>query len=473
MTEQTILTPIEAINEFYRLKDKYQNEYYEKYVKPIIKSNKSKKEKRVEYSKLPKHQCINCKRNVGTIFTIKSNDSDGIRQFKATCGDLQEPCPLDIQIDYSNREPMNTNIKQGLIEIEKIKLNIIKQKNNSLFFKKNVVNIFNKLTEELKLETENTGLIIETNILRNNNPEKSVLLKQTIDEFGKGFILPFKQMVKEFDETNNELVLNQAANFYVNEMIPKLKEILLLKYDVSIVEYDEINNIYKLIQLPNSLESNEFYYKDQDKVTKFVKGVKKAKKKTRKEETEIKPKNKTRKIKPIAELVLEDEEEQIIEPGIEHGIEPGIEQQLESKYAEEPNKKPIFDESGNVRWNNEEYNKIWKLMSPQLKSLLLEDPDWLEDYMNSCFKLIKEGKPCKLFLPKQTKLPPTKDANGNYEFGSEIVDKLFNGLSKSYQDILLTLYSEKDGERNYDMLRDTLASILAKQINFERGIFGF
>ena len=48
MTEQTILTPIESINEFYRLKDKYESGYYEKYVKPIIKSNKSKREKRVE-----------------------------------------------------------------------------------------------------------------------------------------------------------------------------------------------------------------------------------------------------------------------------------------------------------------------------------------------------------------------------------------------------------------------------------------
>lgn len=38
-------------------------------------------------------------------------------------------------------------------------------------------------------------------------------------------------------------------------MIPKLKEIQVLKYKVNIVEFD---NTYKLIQLPNSLESNEF-----------------------------------------------------------------------------------------------------------------------------------------------------------------------------------------------------------------------
>ena len=45
MTEKQTLTPIEAINEFYRLKEKYESVYYEKYVKPIVNSDKSKKEK--------------------------------------------------------------------------------------------------------------------------------------------------------------------------------------------------------------------------------------------------------------------------------------------------------------------------------------------------------------------------------------------------------------------------------------------
>ena len=466
MTEQLTITPIEAINEFYRLKDKYQSGYYEKYVKPIIRSNKSKREKRVEYSKLPKHECINCKRNVGTIFRINLNKKNFIRIFSAKCGDVKDPCPLDIQINYSTREQMDKHIREGLAEIEKIKLNIIKEKNNSLFFHKNVVDVFNKLTETLKDETENTGFVIETNILRNDNPEKKILLRQAIDEFGKGFILPFKQMIKQFDETNNELVLNQAVNFYINEMIPKQKEILSLKYDVSMVEYDELNNIYNLIQLPNSLESNEFYYKDDDKIVKFVRGVKKEKKKTRKDDSELKPKNKTRKIKPVADLVLEDEEEEIIEPD-----EEIVEEQLESKYADEPNKKPIFDESGNVTWNNEEYDKVWRVMPPQLKELLIQDHDWLEDYMNNCIKLRKERKPCELFIPKQTKFPPVQDANGKYDFGSEIINNLFNSLSKSYQGTLLTLYSEKDGVKSYNMLKDTLATLLAQKINLQKAYF--
>ena len=474
MTEKQTLTPIEAINEFYRLKDKYETVYYEKYVKPIVLSKKSKREKRVDYSKLPKHACINCKRNVETIFKVSSNNTELLKQFIDKCGDFQDPCPLDIQINYAFREQFDTLIKEGLDKIESIKLQIIKAKNNAIFFSQDVVNIFDKITQELKEATENTGFIIETNLLRNNNPEKSDLLKKTIDEFGKGSIIPFKQMIKEYMDTSNELILNQATNFYINEMIPKLKEILVLKYKLNIVEFE--NNTYKLIQLPNSLESNEFFTGSGDKVVKFIKGVRKEKKKTRKEQIQIKPKNKTKKIKPIADLVLEDEEE-IVDLSSKESREqiaqetPVKDIALESKFGQEMSLTPIFDELGNVTWNNEEYNNLWKKIPLKLKELFKDDRDWLIEYMNTCVKLSKNGKPCKVFLPKQTTFPPVLLENGEYDFNSEIVNKLFNGLEKSYQNTLLTFYSTKDGVKNYDMLKDTLENILSKKLNFENGYF--
>ena len=463
MTEQIILTPLEAINEFYRLKDKYENGYYEKYVKPIVKSNKSKKEKRVEYSKLPKAECINCKRNVGTIFSVTTTPAEDLKKFISKCGDIQDPCPLDIQIDYSFRDSMDKIINSNLKEIERIKLNIIKEKNNALFFGTNVVNSFEKLAKELKNETEHTGFIIETKILRNDNPEKKLMIKETIDDFGISYILPFKQMIQDFNETNNELKINEAISFYINEMVPKLKQIQLLKYDINIVEYDEKDNNYRLIQIPNSYESDEYYIKGDDKVIKFIKGVRKEKKKTRKEEIVIQPKNKTRKLKPIADLVIEEDVDEIIPEQTEGKIV-----ELEEKFAEPLHVQPVIDDQGNVIWNNEQYDNIWKKVPKNVANLLIQDPNWLEDYINSCIILRKNGKPCNLFLPKTTQFPPTQLENGQYDFGNEIVNRLFNKLNKSYQATLLTLYSEKDGIKNYNMMKDTLESILAKNLNYER-----
>ena len=458
MTEKQTLTPIEAINEFYRLKDKYERVYYEKYVNPIVKSNKSKREKRIDYSKLPKHECINCKRHVDTIFKVSSNNTELLKQFIVKCGDFQDPCPLDIQINYAFREQFDTLIKEGLDKIESIKLQIIKAKNNAIFFSQDVVNIFDKITQELKSETEYTGFIIETNLLRNNNPEKSDLLKKTIDEFGKGSIIPFKQMIKEYMDTSNELILNQATNFYINEMIPKLKEILVLKYKVNIVEFE--NNTYKLIQLPNSLESNEFFTGGDDAVIKFVNAVRKEKKKTKKENNLTNKFKKTRKKR--GDLILEEDlDEEIVDEEI-----------VDEENADK--NEPVYDEFGEkiIEWKNKEYDDLWKKMPEQLKNLLMGDIEWLQDFMNKCVKSRKSGTSCNLFLPKQTLFPPRILENGKYDFESEIVNKLFNELTKSYQDRLLKLTSVKDGVTNFDMLKNSLIILLEDKINnFNRGKF--
>ena len=176
------------------------------------------------------------------------------------------------------------------------------------------------ITEQLKEETSLCGYAIETNILRNNNPEKKQLLNKTIDEFGKGMILPFKQMIQEYMDTNNILVLNQSIQFYIDEMLPKLKEIQELKYDVNYVEYNNDDGKYYLIQYPNSLENGEYWTKSDDKVVKFIKGTKqKNKNKTLKSGINANEasKQKTRKIKPINEVVIEEEEEKEFIPNEE------------------------------------------------------------------------------------------------------------------------------------------------------------
>ena len=181
MAEETqTRTVIEAINEFYRLKDKYETGYNTKYVLPIVKSDRPNNAKRVDFSRLPKPECINCKRNVGTIFTIKNDTKEDVRNFIAKCGDLTEPCPLEIQINYSVRDQLYNSIIDGSKSIEAIKLEIIKEKNKALFFNKDVVSAFEKLTSDLKLKTEMVGFGIETNILRNYNPEKYALIKKNI-----------------------------------------------------------------------------------------------------------------------------------------------------------------------------------------------------------------------------------------------------------------------------------------------------
>ena len=258
----------DALNEFYKLKSTYETAYYTKYVKPIILSkDKSKREKRIDYSKLPKAECINCKRNVGTIFSIKNDVEEYVRLFTAKCGDLDAPCPLDINIEYAGRYTYDSQIANNDEDLSELKNKIIKDKNDMMFgyiSQPDAIQKFNDKTTELKDITEIAGFVINTNIVINENPEKKVLLKNLEDDFGINYLMPFKNMTKEYDDSNgtDQKKMHEAVKFYVNEMIPKIREIQDLKYETEFVDCEQSDNDdkYFLFQRKNSLTKLEFNF---------------------------------------------------------------------------------------------------------------------------------------------------------------------------------------------------------------------
>lgn len=180
---------------------------------------------------------------------------------------------------------------------------------------------------------------MEKDILKNDNPERIILLNKTINEFGIGCLLPFKQMIHEYMDTNNELILNQAINFYVNEMIPKLKEIQNIKYSVNMVEYDADEQKYILIQRQNSLENEEECFEDDDKVLKFIKGLRKGNKTRKIVEDNLFKNNKTKKLKPTLEIVGDDDEELGDQPEEEQEEKISLKFEGSPEVSEETNEK--------------------------------------------------------------------------------------------------------------------------------------
>jgi hypothetical protein len=271
----------DALNEFYKLKSRYETDYYTEYVKPIISSKgMSKREKRIAYSKLPKPECVNCKRPVGTIFTIKKDADEFIRIFTAKCGDIESPCPLDINIEYAERHTYVSQMETQDKELNEVKLQIIKDKNDLMFGyigQNDAVFKFNEKTDELKELTEIAGYVINTNIVTNENPEKKILTKNLEDEFGVSYLIPFKNMMKEYDESNgrDKKKVNEAVKFYVDEMIPKIREIQRLKYEREFIDYEPnvSGDNYLLFQRKNSLVNLELNFFSKDTVKSFVKGV--------------------------------------------------------------------------------------------------------------------------------------------------------------------------------------------------------
>jgi hypothetical protein len=488
-TEKNILTPIEAISEFYKLKDKYETTYHEKYINPILKAQKKTlKEKRVEYSKLPKSECINCKRNVGTIFSIKTNLKEGNKNYIAKCGDLSDPCPLDINIIYNLRDTYEEDIKIELKILDEIKLQIIKNKNDALFYEKNkdaILKDFESLTEELKHATEVCGYTIEKNILNTDNPVKRDLLKKTQDEFGKGFLLPFKTMVNDFLTTGNDLVLNQAVNFYVSEMIPKLKEIQELKYEVNFIEYDEEDYVYKLIQRKNSLQTLENFV-DDDKVVSFVKGLKGFKKTGQKtlKERDIEKTTKTRKNRKIEFEEIEIQQDNALKQ--DNALEQDNNVQEDNNTLEQENKnitkeddiekeKYTMDTNGNVLWKDRDYNEIWLSLNPKYRQNLSKDTDWMIKTMKILYSDSKN--PVKKYKPKEFILPDLvypikKSLDGKIETGNEIINDEIKNLTPFQIDILNSVLPEEgqetENKKDYNKFEEVLSTMIKQNIGFSK-----
>ena len=104
-----VISVKEALNEYFKLKLKYEDEITKEKKKLINNISLSKKEKRTEFLKF-KPKCINCKKPGGTIFQtvfFQSTDTeDSNREYRARCGIVADPCNLDIKGYVCNDLPV-------------------------------------------------------------------------------------------------------------------------------------------------------------------------------------------------------------------------------------------------------------------------------------------------------------------------------------------------------------------------------
>ena len=126
----------EGLNEYFKLKLKYETLNMVNKKKIINNPTLSNKEKRSEYIKL-KPKCINCKRPGGTIFNInyfpQNDDSESYREYMAQCGIIANPCSLNVKIQMGKVDLLPDILKSMESEIKSYKNQIIDDKNKLLF----------------------------------------------------------------------------------------------------------------------------------------------------------------------------------------------------------------------------------------------------------------------------------------------------------------------------------------------------
>ena len=264
-----------AINEFYKLKNKYETELFKK--KKIILNNVtlSSKEKKNEFKKL-KPKCINCKRPGGTLFSVKFfPGKDEYKEFRAVCGVVSDPCNLNITVQTGKYNLLPVVLEGIEKEIQDNKKSIIDDKNRLLFGLITTETAL-KNFEEIKDYISSLTALLESYLDEYNsitdNLEKKTELKESITK-SYFYIEEIKLSIKKFDEDDNTQYVRDAVNIYLNNLKPLLSKISELKYKENAVYYNENENTYNLIQNKYTNQSLEFTYFN-NKVLSFDVGLK-------------------------------------------------------------------------------------------------------------------------------------------------------------------------------------------------------
>ena len=437
-TSKTIHEVKETLNEYFKLKQKYESGILANKKKIMNNKDLSNREKRREFLKL-KPKCINCKRPGGTIFKIlfKEDDdnTDSYREYNASCGIIANPCDLKIKIQCGTTELFTDILQKMENDIKNIKNEIIDDKNKLLFGFIETEEAINRFEQSKELITMYTSYyddyLTKYNSIFDNEDKKRQLEEETTNSYIQ--INLIKECIKKSNETGNNSFIRDAIQIYDTSLMPILNTIRNLKYSENYVYHNENNNSRNLIQNKFTL-SNMLYSGFQSSVINYEFGYN--------------PKNK--------ELSIETDEDPIDE---------------QSKANSDISRDEPIYEDGTVSWNKPQYKKLWEKLPIKFKTTIIPDKEWMNDFMFTCVNARNKGKPCEIIAPKNLIIPPNKLEDETYDFGVKIYSDTFNKLNASTKNTYLSLFTTKNGEKDYSLLINTMNNLIAKETNFESGYF--
>jgi hypothetical protein len=137
-----------------------------------------------------------------------------------------------------------------------------------------------------------------------------------------------------------------------------------------------------------------------------------------------------------------------------------------------PMDNPIYGKSKDgISWRIKEYNDLWNsaYFPVKLKTVIRPNNEWMKKFMHSCVNLKQQGKACEIVAPDDLIIPPRISESGQYDFGIDIYNQLFNNMPESLQDIYLNFYkTNESGEKDYTKLINELNRLVADDTGFTK-----
>jgi hypothetical protein len=244
----------DALHEYYKLKDLYDEKYEIKKSSVLSDETMSIQQKRTEIAKFKRaRKCIICKQTGGTIFT------DLNRTLKAVCGCVATPCGLNIEIAKGKIENIGELMAATYSKIESIKDNIIKYKLDLLFryiTDEQLVQKFGEAKKELDTYLVQYEKLYDKYIDITINPQNIEDVKKYNAELYT-YIGQTKQLMNEFKATGETEKVRTVIEIYLTNIVPLTKKIRDATYVYNNVEYDDNTKVYRLIQKKYSIKSME------------------------------------------------------------------------------------------------------------------------------------------------------------------------------------------------------------------------
>jgi hypothetical protein len=252
----------ESLNEYFRMKTAYEEKYH-KQKKRVFEKSESKRQAKKEILTI-KPSCIKCKRPVGTVFSNKNG------RYSAKCGDVKNPCKLDVQI-YIGESNMSLDYILNIFheDNEEIKNTIIEQKLDTLFNYTSEEESVKNFKKELDNFSSNSKtfkkLLDKRNELFFNMDKKHLIEKKNGEIFHVNERIQI--LMKEYEKTQNKEILKQAMHMHVKELIPEIRNLRMLKNETMEVNKDESE--YVLFQYPVEINKIEHNVGEPMRVIKF------------------------------------------------------------------------------------------------------------------------------------------------------------------------------------------------------------
>jgi len=249
----------DAVNEYYALKNKYEQERRSTIHKIMANPDKPRQDK-IKEVRTTRFLCVNCKEKGGTKFW---RDSDN--NLRAICGSTSKPCNLNISI-LSSLTVSNQEMRNDQEMIEKSKQEMIQLKMDTLFeyidgnkSVKKFKDTVDKINSEVVF-ADNYDEIV-------NNPEKKKIISKKTQEIYSELAM-IRKLRHEMRMSNNRELLSDIVSHYKN-IETNLDNIRLMKYPImEVIEDDADTKIVK--RLPYSFDEYLNPNLELLKVNKFI-----------------------------------------------------------------------------------------------------------------------------------------------------------------------------------------------------------